>query len=62
MSGGQFAVKLTPLGERPTLDPSTAVEDRLAPTEVHIGGREIVQAFVVAFLIVVVDEGCHAGL
>jgi len=40
MSGGQFAVTLTPLGERPTFDPSTAVEDRLAPTEVHIGGRE----------------------
>ena len=41
-------------------DPSPSVDDGLIPAEVDVGGGEIVEAFVVAAVIVALDEGGDA--
>jgi hypothetical protein len=39
-------------------DASAFCEDRLGPAEVDVGRRQVVDAFMVADVIVVLDEGC----
>lgn len=42
-------------------DPFSLQQDGLAPAEVDIGGREVLQALVVAAVIVVLDEVANVG-
>ena len=44
------------------LDPFALFDDGLSPAEVGIGGGHIVQALVVALVIVVLNEGVDLGL
>src|SRR3954454_1227490 len=44
-----------------SLDPLSLQQNGLAAPEVDVGGREIVEALVIAPLIVVLDEGCDLG-
>ena len=50
------------IGDRLSFDPFPFAEDGLAASEVDVRGGEIVEAFVVAGVIVVLDEGAHLGL
>ena len=43
-------------------DPFSLQQDGLAAPEVDVGRREIVEALVIAAMIVVLDEGCDLGL
>ena len=45
-----------------SLDPLSLQQNGLAAPEVDVGGREIVEALVIASMIVVLDEGCDLGL
>ncbi len=56
MLGGELAVLQAPMFDRLSLDPSTLFDDGTGSAEVGIGGRHIVQALVVALVIVVLDE------
>ena len=38
-------------------DPFSFQQDGLSPTEVSVGGRDVLQALVIAVVIVVLDEG-----
>jgi hypothetical protein len=40
-------------------DPFSLHEDFLAASEVDVGGREIIQALVIAAMVVVLDEGAN---
>ena len=44
-----------------SLDPLSLQQNGLAAPEVDVGGREIVEALVIASMIVVLDEGCDLG-
>src|SRR6476661_8367012 len=44
-----------------SLDPLSLQQNGLAASEVDVGGREIVEALVIAPMIVVLDEGCDLG-
>ena len=44
-----------------SLDPLSLQQNGLAAPEVDVGGREIVEALVIAPMIVVLDEGCDLG-
>ena len=57
MLGGLFEVEQASLSDCLLLDASALEQDGLCSTEVDVGGREIVQALVVAILVVVLDEG-----
>ena len=46
----------TTLCDSAVLDPFSFCQYRLTTTEVHIGGREVVQAFMVSLVIVMFDE------
>ncbi len=43
-------------------DPFSFQQDGLSPTEVGVGGRDVVQALVIALVIVVLDEGLDLSL
>ncbi|NOW48677.1 hypothetical protein FHW96_004867 [Novosphingobium sp. SG751A] len=45
-----------------SLDPFAPLDDGCRPAEVVVGGRHVVQAFVVTLVIVVLDEGLDLGL
>ena len=51
-----------PIFDGLSLDPFTLFDDGWCPAEVGIGGRHVVQALVVALVIVVFDEGLDLGL
>jgi len=44
-----------------SLDPSTLFDDGWGPAEVGVGGRHVAQRFVVALVVVVLDEGFDLG-
>lgn len=50
-----------PLFDGLSLDPFSLQQDGLATPEVDVGGGEIVQALVIAPVVVVIDEGCDLG-
>ena len=56
MLGGEFAVLQAPMFDGLPFDPFAQLDDGLGPAEVGIGGRHVVQALVVAPVIVVLDE------
>ncbi len=57
MLGGDLAVLQAPMFDGLSLDPFTLFDDGWCPAEVGVGGRHIVQALVVALVVVVLDEG-----
>lgn len=46
-----------PLFERPLLDPFPLLQNGFVATEVYVGRRDVVQALVIALVIVMIDEG-----
>ena len=56
MLGGELAVLQAPKLDSLSLDPFTLVDDGFGPTEEGIGGRHVVEALVVASVVVVFDE------
>jgi len=55
-------VRFAALFYRLPFDLTSGVEDLVGSAEVHIGRCQVVQAFVVAVVIVVIDEGCDGAL
>jgi hypothetical protein len=55
-------VKLAARVDGLEFDVASCVEDCVAASEVDLGWREIVQALVVAAVVVVLDEGCDGAL
>ena len=51
-----------PMFDGLSLDPFTLFDDGRCPAEVSIGGGHVVQALVIALVIVVLDEGFDLGL
>ena len=56
MLGGELAVLQAAMFDGLSLDPFALFDDGLGPAEVGVGGRHIVQALVVAPMIVMLDE------
>jgi hypothetical protein len=54
-------VKSAAFGDGLSFDLASHGEDALAAPEVDIGRRQIVQALVLAAVIVVLDKGCDSG-
>ena len=48
--------------DRLPLDPLAFLQDGLVAPEVHVCGREIAQALVIAVVVVVLDDGVELGL
>ena len=61
MLGGKLAVLQAPMLDGLSLDPFALFDDGLGPAEVGVGGRHVVQALVVA-LVVVVLEGLDLAI
>ena len=53
---GDLAVMQAPLFDRFAFDPFSLFDDGLCPAEVGVGGRDVVQALMVALVIVVFDK------
>ena len=47
--------------DSPSLDPFSLQQDGLAAAEVDVGGREIVEALMIAAMVVALDEGGDLG-
>ncbi len=62
MLGGGLAVLQAPLFECLSFDPFSCAQDGLTAPEVNVGRCQIAQAFVVALMIVMGDEGFDLGL
>ncbi len=59
---GEFAVKQASMLDGLPFDASAFGEDGGAAAEVDIGGCEVVEAFTVSAMVVVIDKGCDLGL
>ncbi len=57
MLSGELAVLQAPIFDGFSFDPFALFDDGRCPSEVGVGGRHIVQAFVVALVVVMLDEG-----
>ena len=44
-----------------SFDPFSVEQDGLAASEVNVGGREIIQALMIALVIVVINESADTG-
>ena len=53
---------LVVMGQAAFFDLSPSLDDGVVPAEVDVGGSEVGEAFVVAAVVVVLDEGADAGL
>ena len=62
MLGGELAVLQAPMLDGLSFDPFTLLDDACSPAEVGVGGRYVVQALVVALMIVVLDERLDLSL
>ena len=62
MLGGELAVLQAPIFDGLPLDPFALFDDGQRPAEVGIGGCHVGQAFVVAPVVVLLDEGLDLGL
>ena len=56
MLGGDLAVLQAPMLDGLSFDPFALLDDGCGPAEVGIGGRHIVQALMIALVIVMLDE------
>ena len=61
MLGSGGAMLQTPVLDGRSFDPVPCQQDGLAAPEVDIGGREVIQALVVAPVVVVLDEDAELG-
>ena len=61
MLGSGVAILQTPVLDGLSFDPFPFQQDGLAAPEVDIGGREVIQALVVALVVVVLDEDAELG-
>jgi protein involved in temperature-dependent protein secretion len=59
---GELAVLQAPIFDGLSLDPFALLDDGWCPAEVGVGGGHIVQALVVALVVVVLDECLDLGL
>ena len=57
----EIAVLQAPLFECFLFDPFPLFQNEFVATEVDVGGRDVVQALVIALVIVVIDEGFDLG-
>ena len=62
MSSGELAVLQAPMFDSLSLDPLALLDDGCRPAEVGVGGRHVVQALVIALVVVVLDERLDLGL
>ena len=58
---GDFAVLQAPIFDSLSFDPFSLFDDGLCPSEVGVGGRDVVQALVVALMVVMFDERLDLG-
>ena len=61
MLGGELAVLQAPMFDGLSLDPFALFDDGGRPAEVGVGGRHVVQALVVALMVVMFDERLDLG-
>jgi hypothetical protein len=54
--GGELAVLQAPIFDSLSFDPFALLDDGLRPAEVGVGGRDVVQALVIALMVVMLDE------
>ena len=59
---GSIAMLQAPMFDGLSFDPFSFQQDGLSPTEVSVGGCDVVQALVVSPVIVILDEGLDLGL
>ena len=57
MLSGEAGVQQAPMLDGFALDPFAVIDDGFGPSEVGVGGRHIVEALVIAPVIIVLDEG-----
>ena len=57
MLGGELAVLQAPMFDGLSFDPFALFDDGCGPAEVGVGRRHVVEALVVAAVVVVLDEG-----
>lgn len=62
MLGGKLAVLQAPMFDGLPFNPFVLLDDGRGPAEVGVCGRHVVQAFVIAPVVVVFDEGLDLGL
>lgn len=61
MFGGKLAVLQAPIFDGLLLDPISLFDDGRGPAELDIRGRHVVQALMVALMIVVLDHGLEVA-
>jgi hypothetical protein len=54
--GGEFAVLQAPIFDSLLFDPFTLLDDGFRPNEVGVGRCDVVQALVIALMVVMLDE------
>jgi len=54
--GGELAVLQAPIFDRLSFDPFTLLDDGLCSAEVGVGRRDVVQALMIALMVVMLDE------
>jgi hypothetical protein len=54
--GGELAVLQAPIFDSLSFDPFALLDDGFCPAEVGVGGRDVVQALVIALMVVMLDE------
>ena len=59
---GELAVKQAPMFDSLSFDPFALLDDGRSPAEVGICGRDVVQALVIALVVVMLDERLDLGL
>ena len=57
MLGGELAVLQAPMFDGLSLDPFSLFDDGRGSAEVGVGGRYVVQALMIALVVVMLDEG-----
>lgn len=62
MLGGDLAVLQAPKFDGLSLDPFALLDDGRGPAEVGVGGCHVVEALVVAAVVVMLDEGLDLDL
>ena len=62
MLSGELAVLQAPMFDGLSLDPFALFDDGIGPAEVGVGRGDVVEALVVAPMIVVLDEGLDLGV
>ena len=61
MLGGEFAVLQAPMFDGLPFDPFALLDDGCGPAKVGVSGRDVVQAHVLALVVIVFDEGLDLG-